>query len=124
MRIFIIFLFLLLSCSPRKTFELGVYHPKKMNKVELLTFIILYGDRGMVSLSTAKIEFKKDSTFTIKECMYPSDSGRFEVKNNLVKLNYNENMKNLDFKIKNNKIFCVKKNNKIKMVYYFEKNKN
>ena len=116
-----IFLILLVSFYSCQKFEMGKYLPCKTNQIQRLKHSIFFSDKGFISYSTSTIDFKTDSTFSIKYCNTPLEFGKYEVKKNKVYLYFENKNKNLCLKIKKNKLFNVIKNNDEKIVYYLKK---
>ena len=75
-----IFLILLVSFYSCQKFEMGKYLPCKTNQIQRLKHSIFFSDKGFISYSTSTIDFKTDSTFSIKYCNTPLEFGKYEVK--------------------------------------------
>lgn len=116
-----IFLILLVGFFSCQKFETGKYLPCKTNQIQRLKHSIFYSNNGFVSYSTSTIEFKTDSTFSIKYCNNPVEFGKYKVNNNRVYFYFENKDKNFFLKIKKNKLFNVIKINDEKIIYYLQK---
>lgn len=116
-----IFLILLVSFFSCQKFETGKYLPCKTNQIQRLKHAFFFSDKGFINYSTSNIDFKTDSTFSIKYCNNPVEFGKYEVKKNKVYLYFENKNKNLCLKIRKNKLFNVIKINDEKVIYYLKK---